>query len=57
MLNVSKQAPLYKTQLRAGVLSTTGASDNFILSILLESKFPPEFWIMRGTALVTGVTE
>ncbi|KAJ6638438.1 Dynein axonemal heavy chain 6, partial [Pseudolycoriella hygida] len=51
------QAPLYKTQQRAGILSTTGASDNFILSVLLESNLPPEFWIMRGTALVTGVTE
>ncbi|GBP13922.1 Dynein heavy chain 6, axonemal, partial [Eumeta japonica] len=44
-------APLYKTQARSGVLSTTGHSSNFILSILLESSMPPDFWILRGTAL------
>lgn len=54
---VRYEAPLYKTQARSGVLSTTGHSSNFILSILLESKMPPDFWILRGTALVSGVAE
>jgi len=44
---------LYKTPIRAGELSTTGHSSNFILSVLLQSKKNPDFWILRGTALIT----
>lgn len=51
------EAPLYKTQVRAGALSTTGQSTNFVMAVLLKSKKPPSFWILRGTALVTLLTE
>ncbi|BFG02702.1 dynein heavy chain 6 axonemal [Drosophila madeirensis] len=54
---VRYEAPLYKTQQRSGVLSTTGHSTNFVLSVLLISQNEPEFWVMRGTALVSGVVE
>lgn len=46
--------PLYKTSVRAGVLSTTGQSTNYILSVALPMKHGVhcDFWILRGTALL-----
>lgn len=39
------EAPLYKTPQRVG-------SRNFISSVLLDTRKPPDFWILRSTALV-----
>jgi dynein heavy chain len=39
------QAPLYKTSKRAGVLSTTGQSTNYILNVAIPSKENPSFWV------------
>jgi dynein heavy chain len=45
--------PCYKTSVRAGVLSTTGQSTNFILPVNLFSKTQPaDFWTLRATALL-----
>jgi len=45
--------PLYKTNVRAGVLSTTGHSTNFILQMEIPTNVPPRNWVLKGTALVT----
>jgi dynein heavy chain len=42
------EAPFYKTPEKA-------ENNNFILSVLLHSKKPSYFWILRGTALVSMI--
>jgi len=51
------QAPLYKTSMRAGVLSTTGQSTNYVLNVQIPSKEPPTFWVQRAAALVSMLND
>ena len=51
--------PLYKTVKRAGSLSATGQSTNFILTVYIPTipRYRPPYWILNGAALVCDRNE
>nr|KAI8727211.1 dynein heavy chain 6; axonemal [Biomphalaria glabrata] len=50
-------APLYKTAARAGTLSTTGHSTNFVVSVHLPSSNTKDYWIAKGAALLCQISD
>lgn len=53
------QCPLYRTNVRAGVLSTTGASTNYVCNLSLPTPpdRPPDFFVLQGTAGLTMLND
>jgi dynein heavy chain len=50
-------APFYKTSERRGVLSTTGHSSNFIMTIEMDTDQDAAYWILKGAALLSMLND
>jgi len=51
------ECPLYKTAVRKGVLSTTGASSNFVVAVDMPTDRNPDYWVSMGAAMLCALAD
>ncbi|CAM39839.2 putative dynein heavy chain [Leishmania braziliensis MHOM/BR/75/M2904] len=49
--------PLYRTTIRAGVISSLGASSNYVLSIEVPSADGSNYWLLKGSACACALNQ
>ena len=49
--------PLYRTTVRAGVISSLGASSNYVMSIEVPSADGSDYWLLKGAACVCALNQ
>ena len=49
--------PVYKTTVRAGALSTTGISTNYVVAIELATNEKPNHWVFEGVACILNMND
>lgn len=49
--------PVYKTSVRAGQLSTTGMSTNFVVAVDFPTVCPDTWWTLKGVACLTQLDD
>ena len=56
-VTATTKCPLYKTATRAGVLSTTGASSNFVVAVDIPTDRNPDYWVSMGAAMLCALAD
>ncbi|XP_059095302.1 dynein axonemal heavy chain 3-like [Tigriopus californicus] len=51
------ECPIYRNEERQGRILSTGHSTNYVFTLNLQSKNPPEHWIRRGLAGILQLTD
>eukprot|EP00455_Lapot_gusevi_P052777 TRINITY_DN8093_c0_g1_i2.p1 TRINITY_DN8093_c0_g1~~TRINITY_DN8093_c0_g1_i2.p1 ORF type:complete len:453 (-),score=85.01 TRINITY_DN8093_c0_g1_i2:317-1675(-) len=44
------RVPMYRTTIRAGIISSLGASSNYVLPIEAPTDKDPDYWVLKGAA-------
>ncbi|KAJ3371981.1 Dynein heavy chain 7, axonemal [Kappamyces sp. JEL0680] len=51
------ECPVYKTAARRGILSTTGHSTNYVMSMRIPTNVPEDVWVLKGVAALTSLPD